>query len=138
MGLCNVAERIIDLCLTFNRVSPGQFRASLVRAIDSSPYHRENIDLKDSYEGDECWLGGQSGFAVTPDREIISVFSCAAGEGSQLLSFARAQYDELHLNCYNTTFLRNFYQKNGFRILRQEPNWIPGKRDVLFMGYKKS
>lgn len=134
-----MAEDRIDLCLTFNRVSPDQFRASLTRAMRSSSYHRENISLKPTYAGDECWLSDKShcGFAITPDREIISVFSCAAGDGTRLLNFAKTQYDELHLNCYNTTFLRNFYQKNGFKVLRQEPSWFPGKRDVIFMSYKK-
>lgn len=135
-----MAEHQIDLCLTFNRVSSEQFRASVIRAMRTSPHHRENIDLKSTYANDECWLSNKAhcGFAVTPELEIISVFSCAAGDGTKLLNFAKKQYEELHLNCYNTTFLRNFYQKNGFEILRQEPSWIAGKRDVLFMGYKKS
>lgn len=135
-----MAEQGIDLSLTFNRVSPAQFRVSLIQALEYSPYHKENVTLKDSYEADECWLGpkGCSGFAVTPERELISVFSCAAGGGRRLLTFAKAHYDFLHLNCYNTGYLRNFYQKNGFRIVREEANWTPGQRDVLFMCYQKS
>lgn len=134
-----MAERQIDLTLTFNRVAPEQLRVTLLKVLEHSPFHKENITLKDSYADDECWLtvGGDSGFAVTPDRELISVFSCVAGEGSKLLSFAKSHYDYLYLNCYNTGFLRGFYLKNGFEIVRKEPSWFPGERDVLFMAYQK-
>lgn len=134
-----MAERKIDLCLAFNRVSPVQFRAAVIRAMDQSPYHRDNIDLKPSYAAHDCWLStsGSCGFAVSKEKELLSVFSCVAGDGTTLLKFAKTQYDDLHLNCYATTFLRNFYEKNGFEVIRREPSWLPGKPDVLYMELKK-
>lgn len=133
-----MAEQKIDLCLTFNRVSPAQFRAAVLQAMDQSPYHRENINLKSSYAGDECWLSSSRscGFAVSPEKELLSVFSCVAGDGTTLLKFAKERYDDLHLNCYATTFLRKFYEKNGFEVIRREPSWLQGKPDVLYMELK--
>lgn len=134
-----MAKQHDNLCLTFNRVSADEFRSSVIRVMKHSPYHAENITLKPSYANDECWISANStcGFAVTPEKELISVFSYVAGEGSALLAFSKSKYDQLYLNCFNSTFLRHFYEKNGFEVIRKEANWIAGKRDILFMEYTK-
>lgn len=67
----------------------------------------------------------------------MSVFSCTSGGGSSAVRCAQANFDHLHLNCYGTGYLRGFYEKNGFDIVRKEASYIPGKRDVLFMEWHR-
>lgn len=128
-----------DSRLIFNRVASGDFRAALIRAIETSEYHRENIDLKSSYDSYECWMPPTpiTGFAVSRDRELVNVFSNICGVGSVAVKCAQNNYDYLHLNCYGTSFLRKFYEKNGFKIIDERPSFITGKRDVLFMEWHK-
>jgi|GEM_PF-5803945 hypothetical protein len=126
--------------LIFNRVASGDFRAALLQAIETSEYHRENIDLKSSYDDYECWMPPTpiSGFAVSKNHELVNVFSGVCGVGSSAVKCAQEHYDYLHLNCYDTTFLKNFYLKNDFKIVDVVPSYIPGKRDVLFMEWHKN
>lgn len=125
--------------LIFNRVAGGDFRAALLQAIETSEFHRENIDLKHSYDGYQCWLPPTaiSGFAVSSNHELVNVFSRICGVGSAAVKCAQDNYDYLHLNCYGTSFLQNFYLKNDFKIVDVVPSFIPGKRDVLFMEWHR-
>ncbi|MFN3827621.1 MAG: hypothetical protein ACK4NR_08365 [Micavibrio sp.] len=134
-----MTESPANLCGIFNRVAPSHFKGAVKRSLRASSYHSENITLQQSYRNNECWLSpsSKSGFAVTPDHELISVFSCVNGDGRKMMNFIKSKYDHLHLNCFNTTFLRSFYEKHGFKIIRKEANWQAGGPDILFMEYKK-
>lgn len=77
----------------------------------------------------------KSGYGINPDGELISVFSCASvksqGRGDILVSHA-IEHGATHLDVIGE-FLREFYEKHGFREVRREPNFTPGKPDFIVM-----
>lgn len=77
----------------------------------------------------------KSGFGVNPNGELISVFSYRSvkgqGRGDILITHAIA-HGATHLDVIGE-FLRKFYEKHGFREVRREPNFTPGKPDFIVM-----
>lgn len=77
----------------------------------------------------------KSGCGINPDGELISVFSCASvkgqGRGNILVTHAIAHGAD-HLDVIGE-FLREFYEKHGFREVRREPNFTAGEPDFIVM-----
>lgn len=121
--------------LSFNRIGGEQFQAVVDDVVKVSPFYRDNLSVKGSYEEFDCWLSddGQAGFAVSPDQELVNVFSLAKGHGRFLMAFVTNQYGALHLNCLSGNNLEKFYEAHGFEVARREPNWNAGEPDVVFM-----
>ena len=118
----------------FNCVGARDFRRAVTELCQRSEYHRHNLSLRSSYDGFECWLGPRAafGFAISPDSELINVFSTETGGGRRAMDFAIARYSELHLNCFAGP-LERFYGQFGFREERREPSWYPDGSDVVYM-----
>lgn len=74
---------------------------------------------------------GLSGFAVTPDAELIGVFSAVRGRGDDIVRAAIAA-GATHLDCFDG-YLPALYARHGFVETRREPNWTPGGPDVVYM-----
>lgn len=121
--------------LCFNRIGAAQFRRVVGEVVAISPFYRNNLSIKETYEGYDCWLSrdGKAGFAVSPDQELTNVFSLAKGYGQFLMAFATREYDLLHLNCLAGNHLEKFYGAHGFEVARREPNWTAGEPEVVFM-----
>ncbi len=124
----------------FKRVAAKEFAEIIVDLCATNPFYKNNLDIKDSYEDSACWLAedGSCGYAVTPNFELINVFSKVNGNGSFALQHAVQTYSYLHLNCYAGGYLEDFYRSAGFVEYRREPNWDQDSRamglpDVLFM-----
>lgn len=126
----------------FSRVSGTVFGAAVLQFIHDNPHRAEDIELLEDYEQAECWLGnsGDAGFAITPEYELVNLFSRRAGCGADALKFAQITYQNIKLNCHAGK-LANFYASYGFRINRHEPNWFstPEKElpKVVYMSWNK-
>jgi len=119
----------------FNQVGARQFRDCVENVVQASPFHREHLSIKKNYSNFDCWLSEDrtAGFAVSPNLELVNVFSMLRGCGSQLMAFAVTRYPDLHLNCYAGEKLESLYRNFGFEEYRRTPNWTPGQPDVVFM-----
>ena len=135
----------MSLKYEFQQVAGERFarRVGWVRGI--SDFYRDNLDHYDSYEGHECWLAKTdcAGFAVSPRKELVSVFSTQAGCGYDAMLFATARYPELHLNCFEG-YLEEFYGQFGFVVMARERNrdnlsvLVKTHPDVVIMKYAAS
>ena len=83
---------------------------------------------------------GWSGYAISPDDELINLFSLNRGRGSALIKDAIANGAK-HLNCYAGPLVA-IYEKAGFKVVRREPYdpdkaevQLPYCPDVVFMEY---
>ena len=88
----------------------------------------------------------QSGFAIKPDGELISVFSIAKGRG-MLLGAATVKAGAKHLDCLDANHLAQLYSHFGFEETKRmawddqyaPPNWNYERfdnPDVVFMERK--
>lgn len=132
---------------------PPQYQTSsaiaLVQAIGRLPDHLQGMVTHyapDQYEalGATVYLAadGQSGFAIKPDGELISVVSLAPGRGDGLVA-AAVQQGASRLDCYEP-YLPRLYARHGFREVQRykwddqyaPPNWDyerNGRPDVVVM-----
>ena len=119
----------------FNAVAASVFRSKIVELRKQNPALEAGLTLKPDYDKHICWLSEDhgSGFAVSPDLELVNVFSTIKGRGRDVLKFALAHYSNLHLNCFADGREELFYKGHGFKIFRREPNWIAGQPDVIYM-----
>lgn len=123
---------LLSAAMPFERVHHAKFSKVIRALVSSNRFYANNLDVKPSYKYCECWLmrGHSNGFAVSPDRELINVFS-RTKEGERLLKFAMERYSHLHLNCYGGGFLEHFYTGAGFKIVKREPNWNAVEKSFL-------
>ncbi len=121
--------------VVFNRIGADEFHAVVAEVVTISPFYQDNLSVKPSYEGYDCWIShdGQAGFAVSPEQELVNVFSLAKGHGQSLMAFVTQQYGALHLNCLAGNYLEKFYSAHGFEVAHRQPNWNEGEPDVVFM-----
>lgn len=121
--------------LAFFMVSPLRFRRLVAEVVEHSPFYRANLTLLPDYSGHTCWVTGDAhtGFALSPQDELVNVFSRVKARGDALLRFAVRSSPRLHLNCIGGGYLEQLYSRHGFEVYRREPNWTPGAPDVLFM-----
>lgn len=119
----------------FNAVAASVFRSRIIELRKQSPVLEAGLTLKPDYDQHICWLSDDhgSGFAVSPDCELVNVFSTIKGRGRDVLKFALDHYSNLHLNCFADGREEFFYKGHGFKIFRREPNWIAGQPDVIYM-----
>ncbi|MEU9126599.1 hypothetical protein AB0D08_00530 [Kitasatospora sp. NPDC048540] len=73
----------------------------------------------------------QSGFGISPDLELIGLFSLVKGRGECLITEALTAGAE-RLDCFDG-FLPKLYERFGFRETERVANWTPGEPDVVFM-----
>ncbi|MDH6462074.1 hypothetical protein M2302_002249 [Micromonospora sp. A200] len=74
---------------------------------------------------------GHSGYGITPDGDVIGVFSTVKGRGDLLVTSAIAA-GGVTLDCFDG-YLPTLYARHGFRETGRVPNYTPGKPDVVFM-----
>lgn len=133
-----VPERLSSV---FAKVAPPFFQRNLQILLDEKPSLKTDLEILEDYDRAECWMAqhGRAGFAVTNDRELINVFSRVAGEGLRAIESAKANYDYLHLNCYEGR-IENLYKDAGFREVSREKNWFdtPGNPmpQVVYMTWE--
>lgn len=125
---------ISALRVEFERVSGEDFATLVQKLMQTDKFFEDNLELHDNYENYDCWLSQDqlAGYAVTPDRELINVFSRLNGQGAQIVQHAIRRYDELHLNCF-AGYLEYFYGAHGFEVTDRCPNWEAGQPDVVKM-----
>lgn len=117
-----VPERLTSV---FAKVAPPFFQRNLQILLDEKPSLKSDLEILEDYDRAECWMAqhGRAGFAVTPDRELINVFSRVAGEGLKAIESAKTNYDYLHLNCFEGR-IEKLYLDAGFREVSREKNWF--------------
>lgn len=117
---------------------PETFRQAVINVTELGSIYADNIEVRSSYEGCDCWLSedGLCGFAVTEEGELINVFSVANGRGSYLMDHILSMYDSLKLNCFEG-FLENFYGDAGFTVVAREENYITGEVNVVYMQWDR-
>lgn len=76
-------------------------------------------------------LDEHSGFMISPDGELTSLFSRVPGRGDFLMEMAIG-CGATHLDCFDG-FLFDFYTKHGFTERCRKPNWIEGGPDIIYM-----
>jgi len=126
----------INPSVQFNCLSGDDFRLRIQSLVIESAFHRENLTLFPRYDEMECWMTaqGDSGFAISPDHELVNVFSVVKGNGREAVALATSLRPFLHLNCYEGP-LEVLYAQHGFVTQRREANWTAGKPDIVFMRY---
>jgi len=69
----------------------------------------------------KIWLSsdGKSGFAITSDGELISVFSLVKGRGDEIVKQA-IKMGAKRLDCLGDK-LKNLYERHGFKVVRVVP-----------------
>lgn len=107
----------------FKQVDHKVFQKRIIEVCKTNDFFKRNLDIKTSYRNFDCWLTPRhcSGFAVTPEQELINVFSTTNG-GASLMAFAMSRYKHLHLNCFASEYLEKFYKSKGFVEIRREKN----------------
>lgn len=63
-----------------------------------------------------------SGFGISSNNELVSVFSAVKGRGSNLVKVATI-LGASHLNCWEIPNLVKLYKSRGFFIYNRIPNW---------------
>lgn len=108
------------------------------------------VDVRGSYEGIRCFLteDGKAGVAVTPDGDIVSLFSSARGDHRMetLVPFA-IEMGGRKCDCYGGG-LQNLYARFGARAVGlvefnekyAPPDWRPGyeKPPIVAMIFPRS
>lgn len=79
--------------------------------------------------------GANAGYALKNGDELVNVFNnggmATFGRGQEIVADA-VRRGARRLDCFDGDLVR-FYEQNGFRVVRREPNWTPGEPDVVFM-----
>lgn len=85
-----------------------------------------------------CFLSddSKSGFMISHNGELTSVFSLIKGRGKQLVKQA-IKKGACHLDCFDG-FLPTFYKSFGFIEVNREANWTAGEPDVVYMRLESS
>ena len=116
-------------------VAHHEFHNALHQASLSNPKIKENVEFHppEKLQHMKTFLSadGRSGYAITPDGELTSVFSSERGRGNALVAHSVAQGAK-HLNAFEG-HLTNLYANHGFKEHRRENNWTPGGPSVVFM-----
>lgn len=71
------------------------------------------------------------GFCIRGTGELVALFSTKKGFGDYLVRTA-IRKGARHLNCFDG-YLVKFYKRNGFVVMKREPNWTKGEPDVVYM-----
>lgn len=118
------------------KAKPDEFHSAIGEAQRANPrieefvhrYSPEELkDMKTFLTADK-----QSGFAVKPDGDIVSVFSAAKGRGDELVDKA-IEMGGTKLDAFDGYLTKELYPRHGFVEYKREPNWTPGEPDVVYM-----
>lgn len=78
----------------------------------------------------------KSGYCITKQKEIISLFSIVKGRGNKIIKSAIKNGGN-NLNCFDG-YLSQFYKKNGFTEIKRIKNYNGADfPDVVYLQYKK-
>lgn len=119
--------------MNINEVTSQNFSAAVEAAMVLSPKVNEFLSHGVDYSSHKVFLteDSLSGFAISPEGDLQSVFSLAKGRGEFLVREAVKQGAET-LDCFDG-YLPSFYQKMGFVEIKREANWTEGGPDVVYM-----
>ena len=77
----------------------------------------------------------KAGYAIKGGDELVNVFNAggfeAHGAGDWLVIHA-IEHGARRLDCFDNG-LQQYYEKFGFKKVREEANWTPGEPSVIFM-----
>lgn len=106
---------------------PDEFEAAISR-VDQS-----QLESPRNYTGKRLWIShdGNSGYGISGDGELVSVFSTVKGHGSHAVRHAISQ-GATHLTAFDG-HLPKFYGQFGFKERGRTPNWTAGGPDVVSM-----
>lgn len=116
-------------------VTPTEFARKVDEVCAADPRMDENLTAHPVSVFARTFLAadGRAGVAVTPTAELVNLFngSDIKGLGHDLVETALS-VGAHHLNAFDGP-LTGFYERHGFRVVRREANWSPGRPDVVFM-----
>lgn len=112
----------------YRLATPEEFEANI------SSMNQSQLENPRNYSNKRLWIAhdGNSGYGLTPDNELVNVFSKAKGHGANAVQHAITQGAQ-HLNAFDDGHLPLFYSKHGFQEYGRSKNWTPGGPDVVFM-----
>lgn len=138
------------------RVPRWLFSASLGRALDTVKTDslgrrrlaREYLTIGRDYSSFKCYLSSdfKSGFAVSFDGELVSMFSRSKKFNGVRLSYAAVRAGALRLDCYDENdFLPSIYRYAGFVEVNRvkwddqyaPETWNGSTPDVVFMEIRR-
>lgn len=119
----------------YNATTDETFLSALGAAQNLSRTIRENTTPADDLRGKafDAYIATDalSGFAITPEGELLGVFSLVSGRGAELMK--HAVYRGAHfLDCFDG-YLTRFYASHDFVEVGRVRNWNPGGPDVVYM-----
>lgn len=120
--------------ITTNTVTHREFALAYARARELNPTIRDMTTPANKLPKDATYFltpDRNSGYIITTDGTLCALFSNVRGRGDQLLNDAIAD-GAMRLNHYATDHLSNLYERHGFREVRREANWTPGRPDVVW------
>lgn len=97
--------------------------------VRNSCTHLADMDL----EGKYLYLSNdkKSGYVLSIDGELTSVFSTVRGRGSAIITHAISKGAK-KLDCFDG-YLVDFYRSFGFVEYKRVPNWTEGEPSVIYM-----
>ena len=136
MGTINPIKRVGEATIEHSSTSSKEFYKTLnqARADSSRVAEATHIYKPSEYEKMNTYLSPdkKSGFAVKPDGDLVSVFSLEKGRGNTIVQQAK-EAGATKLDAFDNGYLKEFYQKHGFKEYKREPNWTGKGPDVVYM-----
>jgi len=126
--------------MRYYRISLDSFLINLKKAqlasdnVKASTTSIGEINDKDTSDADViCRISadGKSGYMVSYEGELTSVYSLEKGRGDDIM--VSAIEDGAHyLDCFDG-YLVDFYKRHGFKERCRKPNWTEGGPNVIYM-----
>jgi len=124
----------------FDPADPAAFAAAVARAGGSQKGGLLSSSMLGKYTPEEyaemrTFLSpdGNTGFAIRPDGDVVSVFNAGPTKGAGRAAMEEAiKQGGTKLDAFDG-FLPGYYNQFGFQEVRREPNWTPGGPDVVYM-----
>jgi GNAT superfamily N-acetyltransferase len=114
---------------------PAEFHQALIHHASKNPYIKDSVHIysPEEYASSKTFLSKDknSGYALKPDGELMSVFSGEKGRGDHLMNSA-IKNGAMHLDAFDG-YLPKFYSRHGFKEHKREKNWTEGGPDVVYM-----
>ncbi len=126
--------RPTELDIHIESVDADTFSAAVDRAMLVSDLVDTMLSHGVDYSQHRCFLSadGLSGYAVTFEGDLQSVFSLVKGRGHLLIESANSN-GAITLDCFDG-YLPWFYAQHGWVEDRREANWAgPTQPDVVYM-----
>jgi hypothetical protein len=87
-------------------------------------------------EADELGQPARVGGYAVLDGELLALHCIVKGHGDWLMQHAKSD-GARKLQCWDTQFLRNFYERHGFKVVATEPSNNGDPRSVITMELPK-